>query len=87
MYIKKILWAIAIIGIVIAAFFAYYVYGAMFKSNTAFNNDECLYFYSNRMQLILRCVQQLEPLLIDIEKFDALAERKQYNTIRKSRAL
>jgi len=30
MYIKKILMAIAIIGLLVAAYLAYFVYGAMF---------------------------------------------------------
>ena len=39
-YIKEILCAIALIGLVVAAYFAYCVYSAMFKPNTAFNNEE-----------------------------------------------
>ena len=44
MYIKKILWAIALIGIAVAAYYAYFVYSAMFKPNTAFNYNEA-YIY------------------------------------------
>ena len=40
MYIKKILLAVALIGLVIFGYFAYYVYNAMFVDNTAFNNNE-----------------------------------------------
>ena len=39
MYIKKILLAIVFIGLAVAAYFAYYIYGVMMNSNTAFNND------------------------------------------------
>lgn len=79
MYIKKILWAIALIGLVIAAYFAYFVYGAMFKANTAFNNDEAyIYVPTNASYQDVR--EQLEPLLIDIDKFDALATQKKYTT-------
>lgn len=42
MYIKKILWAIALIGLVIFGVIAYYIYGAMFEPNTKFK-DEVLY--------------------------------------------
>lgn len=77
MYIKKILWAIALIGLVVAAYFAYYVYSAMFKPNTAFNNEEAyIYVPSNADYSVVR--EQLEPLLIDIDKFEALAKQKQY---------
>ncbi|RKE95054.1 endolytic transglycosylase MltG [Ichthyenterobacterium magnum] len=79
MYIKKILWAIALIGIVIAAFFAYYVYNAMFSPNTAFNNEEA-YIYVPTGSSYNDVREQLEPLLNDIDAFDALAERKKYNT-------
>lgn len=79
MYLKKILWAIALIGIIVAAFFAYYVYSAMFKPNTKFNNDEAyIYVPTNANYSDVRA--QLEPLLIDIDKFDALATQKKYTT-------
>ncbi|MCB0383587.1 MAG: endolytic transglycosylase MltG [Psychroserpens sp.] len=79
MYIKKILWAIALIGLVIAAYFAYFVYGAMFKANTAFNNEEAyIYVPTNASYDDVR--EQLEPLLIDITSFDALAAQKKYTT-------
>jgi UPF0755 protein len=77
MYIKKILTAIALVGLVVAAFFAYYVYEAMFKPNTAFNNETAyVYIPTNSTYEDVR--NQLEPLLIDIETFDALADRKKY---------
>lgn len=77
MYIKKILWAIALIGLAVAAYFAYYVYSAMFEPNTAFNNDEA-YIFIPTDATYNEVREQLLPLLKDIDKFDALAERKQY---------
>lgn len=77
MYIKKLLWAIALIGIVIFAYFAYFVYSAMFKPNTAFNNEEAyIYIPTNADYNEVR--SQLAPLLINIDKFDALARQKKY---------
>lgn len=77
MYIKKLLWAIALIGIVIAAYFAYFVYSAMFKPNTSFNYDEAyIYIPTNANYNEVR--KQLDTLLIDIDKFDALARQKKY---------
>jgi len=79
MYFKKILLAIALIGLVIAAYFAYYVYSAMFVPNTAFNNNEAyVYIESNTDYNKVR--ESLIPLLKDINTFDALANRKKYTT-------
>jgi len=77
MYIKKILVAIALIGLVIAAYFSYFVYNAMFVDNTAFNNEEAyIYIPSDSSYETVR--EMLVPLLKDIDGFDALAERKKY---------
>jgi len=77
MYIKKILWAIAIIGVILAGIFGYYIYNAMLAPNTAFNNEEAYIFVpTNANYAEVR--EQLEPLLIDIDAFDALAEQKKY---------
>jgi UPF0755 protein len=77
MYIKKLLWAVALIGIVIAAYFAYFVYSAMFKPNTAFNN-EIAYIFIPTNASYNEVRSQLDTLLIDIGKFDALAKQKKY---------
>ncbi len=79
MYIKKILLAIVLLGLVVAAFFANYVYSAVFKANTAFNNKTAyIYIPSDASYQDVR--EQLKPLLKDIESFDALANKKQYTT-------
>ena len=79
MYIKKILLAIALIGLVIAGYFAYFVYNAMLKPNTAFNN-ETAYIYIPTNATYAEVREQLEPLLKDIDSFDALAIQKKYTT-------
>lgn len=77
MYFKKILIAIALIGLVIAGLFANYIYRVMLVDNTAFNNDQAyIYIPTNASYLEVR--EQLKPLLKDIEKFDALAKQKKY---------
>ena len=77
MYIKKILVAIALLGLVAAAWFAYFVYSTMFVDNTAFNNEEAyVYIPTNSSYDNVR--ELLEPLLKDIDAFDALAEQKKY---------
>ncbi|PQV50518.1 UPF0755 protein [Jejuia pallidilutea] len=77
MYIKKILWAIAIVGLIAAAAFAYYIYGVMLAPNTNFNNNEA-YIYVKTTDGYNEVRQQLKPLLEDIDKFDVLAKQKQY---------
>lgn len=79
MYLKKILIAIVIIGLVVAAFFANFVYQAMLKPNTAFSNEKAYVFIpTNATYQDVR--NQLTPLLNDIDSFDDLAERKKYTT-------
>ncbi|MCB0446746.1 MAG: endolytic transglycosylase MltG [Gelidibacter sp.] len=79
MYIKKILIAIVLIGLVVAAIVSYNIYSIMFDSNTAFNNDEAyVYIPTNATYQDVR--EQLEPLLKDIESFDVLAKQKKYTT-------
>ncbi len=79
MYIKKILLTIVIVGLVVAAFFANFVYKAMLKPNTVFNNDTAYIFIPTKA--IYEDVRnQLIPLLDDIDSFDDLAEQKKYTT-------
>lgn len=77
MYFKKILLAIALIGLVVCAYFAYFVYNAMFAPNTNFTNNEA-YVFISKNDTYDDVREQLKPLLEDIESFDALAKRKQY---------
>lgn len=79
MYIKRILFAIVLLGLVAAAFFANFVYSAMFKPNTAFEKNRAfIYIPSNSTYQDVR--ELINPLVKDLDKFDALAERKQYTT-------
>ncbi|WP_445955994.1 endolytic transglycosylase MltG [Yeosuana sp.] len=79
MYIKKILLAVVLLGLVIAAYFAYYIYGVMLRPNTAFNNERAfIYIPANANYNDVR--EQLKPLLISIDKFDVLAKQKKYRS-------
>jgi len=79
MYIKKILWAVALIGLLICGIITYNIYGAMFSPNTAFNNEEAFIFVpSDASYNDVR--EQLESLLVDIDGFDALAKQKKYTS-------
>ncbi|NQX84469.1 MAG: endolytic transglycosylase MltG [Flavobacteriaceae bacterium] len=79
MYIRKILVAIALIGLVAAAYFAYFVYNAMLVPNTAFNNNTA-YIYISSNASYEEVKRDLEPLLKDIKSFDAVAEQKKYTS-------
>jgi len=85
MYIKKILLAIVLVGLLVASYFAYFVYNAMLKPNTAFNS-ETAYIYISKNDRYEDVKEQLEPLLIDIESFQSLAEQKKYvNSVKPGR--
>ncbi len=77
MYLKKIVVAVALIGVVIMGGFAYYVYSAVFTPNTAFNNNEA-HVYIPTNATFQEVVDELTPLLKDMESFEAVAKRKKY---------
>ncbi|RXG15535.1 UPF0755 protein [Leeuwenhoekiella aestuarii] len=77
MYIKKIIAATALIGLVVAGIFAYTIYGKFLSPNTSFNNDEAhVYIPSDATYQDVKA--ELAPLLKDEESFDQVAERKGY---------
>ncbi|MEX0288661.1 MAG: endolytic transglycosylase MltG [Flavobacteriaceae bacterium] len=78
MYIKKILLAVVLIGLLIAGAFAYMVYDAFFTPNTAFNN-EVAHVYIPSDASFEEVTEMVSPLLEDIASFETVAERKKYN--------
>ena len=78
MYFKKILYAIALLGLIVCAYFAYFIYNAMLAPNTSFSNDEA-YVYISTNDTYEDVREQLIPLLEKIKTFDALAKRKKYD--------
>ncbi len=78
MYLRKIILAVLLIGLLIGGIFVYYVYSAFFAPNTAFQNKEAIvYIPSNSKMADLE--ELLSPLLEDYESFKAVAQRKQYS--------
>jgi UPF0755 protein len=75
--LKKVIWATAILGLVICGFFAYTIYDAIFSPNTSFNNEEAYVFIPSDASFG-QVKEQLTPLLEDINSFDAVAQRKGY---------
>ena len=77
MNIKKIAVAFVLFGLVAIAAFSYYIYSIMLVSNTAFNSKEA-YVYIPTGASYDEVRNDLEPLLISIDKFDVLAQQKKY---------
>jgi len=77
MYIKKILMAVALIGLVGMAAFSYYVYTNIFSPNTSFNNQEA-HIYIPTGASFDEVVYELSPFLKSTETFFNVAKRKQY---------
>lgn len=77
MYIKKILIAITILGVIGLGIFGYYVYNSIFSSNTAFDSDEeVVYIPSDANYQTV--IDSLRPLLKDLESFNLVAQKKGY---------
>ena len=83
MYIKKILVAVVLLGAVAMGAFAWYVYNTAFSENTAFNNDEAhVYIPSNATMNDV--IEEMQPLVDNIESFIVVADKKQYSSNIKS---
>ena len=80
MNIKKIAVAFVLFGLVAIAAFSYYIYSIMLVSNTAFNSKEA-YVYIPTGASYDEVRNDLEPLLISIDKFDVLAQQKKYMSL------
>ncbi|RNL81701.1 endolytic transglycosylase MltG [Sinomicrobium pectinilyticum] len=77
MYIRKIIVAVLLLGVVLGLVFVYRIYTAIFAPNTGFNNDEA-YVYVSTGANFSEVREQLEPLLKNIRTFEKVAERKGY---------
>ena len=77
MYIKKILAAVAIIGVIVLGIFGYYIYNSIFSANTAFKSEEEIVYIPTgaSFQTVL---DSLQPLVKDLESFSLVAEKKGY---------
>lgn len=85
MYIKKILLAIALIGVIALGIFSYYVYNSIFSSNTSFSSkQETIYIPTGADFQTVK--DSLAPLVKDLETFSLVAQKKGYsNNIRPGR--
>ena len=78
MNLKKAAFSIVMLGLIVIAYFSFKIYAIMLVPNTAFNSKEAYVFISSSATYS-DVRSDLEPLLLDIEKFDALAKQKKYN--------
>jgi len=77
MYIKRILLAILLLGLVACGAFAYMVYNAFFIPNTKFNNKEA-YVHIPSDATFAEVKELVQPLLKDVVSFETVANRKKY---------
>lgn len=85
MYIKKILIAVAILGVIALAGFSYYIYNNIFSSNTDFSEKQAVVYIPTGADYS-SVIDSLKPLVRNIESFDAVARKKGYpNNIRAGR--
>lgn len=79
MYLKKILWIVALLGLLVCGFVAYQIYNAIFSPNTQFNNNEAFVYIASDATFT-DVKSSLDPLLKDLSTFEAVAKRKGYVT-------
>ena len=79
MYIKKILLAILVIGLVLGGIFAYMVYSAFFTPNTAFDEEKVVLHIRSEADFN-EVKDSLSGYLKDIKTFEQAAQRKGYSS-------
>ncbi|MCB0456849.1 MAG: endolytic transglycosylase MltG [Flavobacteriaceae bacterium] len=75
--LKKVVVATLLVGLVLMGGFAYYVYTNIFVKNTAFNNGEAHVYIATGANFN-DVLEQIEPLVDNIDSFIAVAKRKGY---------
>jgi UPF0755 protein len=75
MNLKNSALAVVMLGLIVIAYFSFKIYAIMLVPNTAFNSKEAYIFISTGATYS-DVRSDIEPLLLDIEKFDALAKQK-----------
>lgn len=76
-HLKKVIVATLLLGIVVMAGFAYFVYTSVFTGNTAFTNEEA-HIYIATGSRFKDVLEELRPLLKSDISFEAVANRKGY---------
>ena len=77
MYIKRILLAAVLLGLVIAGGISYLIYSALFSPNTSFEEEQVFVYIPTGSDFTqVRTI--VSPYLKDIGNFEAVAKRKKY---------
>lgn len=85
MYIKKIVVAIAVLGLVAVGGFSYYIYQTIFGINTDFSSSQKVVLIPTNSDYPA-VLDSLKPLIKDLNSFNIVAEKKQYpNNIKAGR--
>lgn len=77
MYLKKALWAVALLGLVVCGFVVYTLYSAIFSPNTQFTSKEA-FVYIPTNATFAEVKTMVAPLLKNMTTFEAVAQRKGY---------
>lgn len=77
MYIRKIVLAVLLIGLVVMGFISYTIYQTIFGPNTSFEEEE-MYIFIESEATYEDVFQQLKPYLADSGGFHQVAEKKSY---------
>ncbi|MDO5104966.1 endolytic transglycosylase MltG [Capnocytophaga sp.] len=77
MYLKKIVLAISVIGLIILGVFSYFVYNAVLSPNTNFQEDEITVFISSGSDFD-DVTHKISPFLADVNTFVRVAQQKKY---------
>lgn len=78
MYIKRILWIIAILGLVGMGVFAYFVHGMLMVPNTSFNQEQAEVFIPTNTTKA-EFLEIMKPLVKDVNTLSKVADQKQYS--------
>jgi len=79
MYIKKIVLAIAILGVVAIGIFSYVIYNTIFSPNTKFAGEKASVYVASDATYE-EVLEQIKPLVDKLNDFDQVAKRKGYAT-------
>lgn len=79
MNLKKLVAIIAVVGIIIAGIITFYVYNQAFTANTTFNQKE-VFVYVPTNSTYEQAKEIISPFVKDIEKFDFVAQKRNYNS-------
>lgn len=77
MYLKKIVLAISVIGLIILGIFSYFVYNAVLSPNTNFQENEITIFIPSGSDFD-DVTHKISPFLADVNTFVRVAQQKKY---------